>query len=397
MFAFDISVQNSRGSSRVYDQPSRARRGHLRTPHGTIETPAFVTVGTKATVKGLSPEDLEKVGTQLIFANTYHLTLSPTPEVVSRHGGIHAMSGIQKPFITDSGGFQVFSLAFQNRKKMYELQVSHDDAPSPATPHFVKINDDGVIFHSHIDGTKYVFTPEFSIDAQQKIGADFMVAFDECIYNGATKKYTKNATQRTHEWAKRSLEASQGGPMSAQQLYGVIQGGMFQDLREWSTQTIAEMPFLGIALGGVSVGETNQELRDEIAWIMDVLHADPRPRHLLGISTFDDVIYGVKHGIDTFDCVLPTRDARTGKLYVQAGVDDDGLPVIDKMKIGDTRWKGCLEKVNERVLGEVSYAYMHHLYKQRELLYYRFATMHNLAMMEMFFAEVRRGIEDGRV
>lgn len=388
-FAFEILARSDRAGS-------RARRGKLVTPHGVVETPAFVTVGTKATVKGLSPEDLEKTGTQFIFSNTYHLTLSPTPEVVAEHGGVHTLSGIYKPTITDSGGFQVFSLAFQNRKNMYELQVPQDDADSPAAPHLVHIHDDGVTFHSHIDGTKYVFTPEFSIDAQQKIGADFMVAFDECIYNGATKKYTEAATKRTHEWAQRSLQAA-ASTDDTQKLYGVIQGGMFQDLRQWSTKTISEMPFFGIALGGVSVGETNEELRLEIQWIMDDLHTDNRPRHLLGISTFDDVVFAVKQGVDTFDCILPTRDARTGKLYVVTGTDEDGLPTIDRIKIGDARWKSSLEKVNVEVLGNVTYAYLHHLYKQKELLYYRLATMHNLSTMEMFFAEVRRGIEEGRV
>lgn len=389
-FSFDIPVQSS---------ISRARRGILKTPHGTIQTPAFVTVGTKATVKALSPEDLEKMKTQFIFANTYHLVLSPGPDVIAAHGGIHAMSGIEKPMITDSGGFQVFSLSFPHRKNMYQLSDSASTVEDDEThPTLVKITNDGVTFRAHTDGTEYTFTPEFSIDAQQKIGADFMVAFDECIYNGATKKYTEQATHRTHEWAVRSVKKAKStceidGP---QRVYGVIQGGRFQDLRTMSTEYIASLPVFGIGLGGVSVGEKNEELREEVEWIMDVLHSDPRPRHLLGISTFDDVLYAVKQGLDTFDCILPTRDARTGRLYVRVG-EKDGVGIYDKINIRNAQWKSNIEPINADSLGNVSYAYLHHLLKQRELLYYRLATIHNLYMTEQFFKEIRQAIEDGKL
>lgn len=379
---FDFVVKTT-GSQ----QGSRARRGILTTPHGTVQTPALVTVGTKATIKGLAPEDLEKTGTQFVFANTYHLTLSPTPEVVQAHGGVHAMSGINKPMITDSGGFQVFSLGREDESQ----------------PHLVKITEDGVRFRSHIDGTEYYFTPEFSIDAQQKIGADFMVAMDECFFSGATQKYTKKATQRTHEWAERSIKAgemttgSDGGENGPQRMYGVIQGGAFEELRKWSAQTLAGMNFFGLAIGGVAIGETLDAFREQVAWVMDEIHTDARPRHLLGVSTFEEVLYGVQQGLDTFDCVLPARDARTGRLYVRTGEDDRGIGTYAKIKIGSAQWKQSLEMLNERVLGSVTYAYMHHLFKQRELLYYRLATMHNLSVMEGFFAEIRGAIEDGRL
>lgn len=405
---------------------TRARRGTLTTPHGTVQTPAFVTVGTKATVKGLSPADLEATGTQFVFANTYHLTLSPTPEVVAKHGGVHKLSGIQKPMITDSGGFQVFSLAFNKERpdgeplpvtkplatapladtsaSLDDARASLDDSDLPAQPHLVQITDDGVRFRSHIDGTEYFFTPEFSIDAQIKIGADFIVAFDECIYAGATRKYTERATERTHKWAQRSLDHLQKHGVDEQQkMYGVIQGGMYEDLRKLSTETIAGMDFFGIALGGVSVGEANEELRQQIIWMMDVLHADPRPRHLLGISSFEDVIFGVLHRVDTFDCILPTRDARTGKIYIsttpKAGTlaHKHGLPHYDKVKITDSRFKGSTEPFNEKLLPGVTFGYMHHLFKQKELLYHRYATMHNLSMMEEFFAQIRVAIENGRM
>lgn len=388
-FSFDIPVQSSK---------SRARRGILTTPHGVVQTPAFVTVGTKATIKSLTPQDVEKTGTQFMFANTYHLVLSPGTDIIAAHGGIHAMSGINKPMITDSGGFQVFSLAFPDAKSKREgvsLTPGDVDEDQPA---LVTISEDGVEFRAHSDGKKYFFTPEFSIEAQQKIGADFMVAFDECIYNGATKKYTEEATRRTHEWAVRSIKkadstCSEQGP---QRLYGVIQGGMFKDLREMSTEYTASLPYFGIALGGVSVGETTEELTDEITWMMDVLHSDKRPRHLLGISTFDDVLYGVKQGVDTFDCILPTRDARTGRLYIKTG-EKNGIGVYDKVNIKNAEYKNRIEAFHSETLGTVTYAYMHHLFKQKELLFYRLATIHNLFMIEQFFSEIRTAIEDGRI
>jgi len=388
-FSFNIPVQSSK---------SRSRRGILTTPHGVVQTPAFVTVGTKATIKSLTPQDVEKTGTQFMFANTYHLVLSPGTDIVAAHGGIHAMSGINKPMITDSGGFQVFSLAFPDAKSKREgVSLTPGDADDNQ-PALVTISDDGVEFRAHSDGQKYFFTPEFSIEAQQKIGADFMVAFDECIYNGATKKYTEEATRRTHEWAVRSIKKAEitcadNGP---QRLYGVIQGGMFKDLREMSTEYTASLPYFGIALGGVSVGETIEELTDEITWMMDVLHADKRPRHLLGISTFDDVLYGVEQGIDTFDCILPTRDARTGRLYVRTG-EKNGIGVYEKINIKNAEYKSRVEAFHSESLGEVSYAYLHHLFKQKELLFYRLATIHNLYMIEQFFAEIRTAIEDGRL
>lgn len=388
-FSFKIPVQSSK---------SRARRGVLKTPHGTIQTPAFVTVGTKATVKSLTPEDLEKTGTQFIFGNTYHLVLSPGADIVADHGGIQKMSGINKPMITDSGGFQVFSLAFPDAKSKREgVSLTPGDVDDNESA-LVTINDDGVEFRAHSDGQKYFFTPEFSIEAQQKIGADFMVAFDECIYNGATKEYTEEATHRTHEWAVRSIKKAEStcGEDGPQRLFGVIQGGMFKDLREMSTEYTASLPYFGIALGGVSVGETTEELTQEITWMMDALHTDKRPRHLLGISTFDDVLLGVQNGIDTFDCILPTRDARTGRLYIRTG-EKNGVGIYDKINIKNAEFKHRVEAFHNESLGNVTFAYLHHLFKQKELLFYRLATIHNLFMIEQFFAEIRTAIEDGRL
>jgi queuine tRNA-ribosyltransferase len=381
---------------------TRARRGVLSCAHGVVQTPAFVTVGTKATVKALTPEDLTLTGTQYIFVNTYHMVLAPGENVVQQAGGVHTFSHMNVPIITDSGGFQVFSLG-------KHLGVEEQDWNEKQKPTGVKISEDGVQFRSHIDGKKVLFTPEFSISAQKKIGADFIVAFDEDILNKASEKYTKESTERTHLWAQRSLaefERKDDAPSHRQRMYGVIHGGRFEDLRKWSAQTIAEMPFECLALGGVSVGIENKELREEVSWVSDVLHTDQRPRHLLGISTLPDVIFGVKKGFDTFDCVLPTRYARMGRLY---DADYHSLDRFEKpqrdvdftLDIMAKKYKSDMGPISEycecHVCKTYSRAYLHHLFSQRELLGYRLATIHNLYWIEQFFGNIRKSIEGGKM
>ncbi len=359
---------------------SSARLGELHTPHGVIKTPAFVTVGTKGTVKSLTPQDLDMIGTQMVFVNTYHMVLSPTPEIVEAHGGIHTFSKIKQPIITDSGGFQVFSLG----------RESDDDK----APHRVKITDDGVAFRSPIDGTLHMFTPEFSIDAQKKIDADLIVAFDECLPVGATHKQTLRSIERTHEWAKRSLTAFNDdgtGLSPAQAMYGVIQGGMFEDLRKKSAEYIASLPFWGLAIGGVSVGETKAQMREQAIWAIDGIKDDSRPRHLLGVGGIDDILDLVKLGIDTFDCVLPTRHARNGTLYSNDPIVKDFL-----LDIPHSRYKKDFSPIDSEcacyTCKNYSRAYVHHLFKQRELLAYRLATIHNLTFIESLFAKLRNDI-----
>ncbi len=255
-FGFDILSKSKK---------SKARTGIITTPHGEIKTPAFVTVGTKATVKSLTPEDLDIIGTQFVFVNTYHMVLSPTPDIVAAAGGIHAFSKINKPIITDSGGFQVFSLG---RSKIPDRRhKTIPDRHEVESPHLVRITDDGVQFRSPIDGTLHNFTPEFSIEAQKKIGADFIVAFDECLGLGASEKQTERSLVRTHKWAERSVDkfkkrdpsTSLGMTgMGDQKMYGVIQGGMFKKFRQQSAEFIASLPFWGLAIGGVSVGEIKE-------------------------------------------------------------------------------------------------------------------------------------------
>lgn len=370
---------------------SNARLGVLTTPHGVIQTPAFVPCATKATLKSLSPEDIEAVGSQLMFINTYHMVISPGIDVLEKAGGIHTFSNINKPLITDSGGFQVFSLARQN---LGDGGTERDERE----PKLVKITDDGVKFRSHTDGKEYFFTPEFSINAQKIIGADLIVAFDECLPAGATYKQTERSLTRTHNWAKRSLAAftSPHLPISLtsplQALYGVIQGGMYEDLRKLSAQFISSLPFWGLAIGGVSVGESKQEMRTQVKWVTETLSNDPRPRHLLGIGEFDDIADLVKTGIDTFDCVLPTRHARNGTLYQKNSAHLDILKSVFKADLGPIE-----ETCDCYTCKNFSRAYIHHLFKQRELLAYRLATIHNLVFMEKLFEQIRHDIQNDRI
>ncbi|MFS8158667.1 MAG: tRNA guanosine(34) transglycosylase Tgt [Candidatus Roizmanbacteria bacterium] len=403
---------------------SRARCGLLNSPHGTVQTPAFVTVGTKASVKSLPPDMLGKTNTQFIFVNTYHIVLSPGEDIVFQAGGVHEFSKLDKPIITDSGGFQVFSLGRKDADSP-DLDEFGKNKPS-----LVKIDEDGVEFRSHIDGRKVIFTPEFSIDAQKKIGADFIVAFDEDILNKASRKYTKESTDRTHRWAKRSITELKKGsyfglssdsdasrfrhltaPSSARLftpiMYGVIHGGRFEDLRKWSAETIAGMDFGALALGGVSVGLDIDELAQETQWVSDVIHTDPRPRHLLGIGTLRDVIQGVKMGFDSFDCVLPTRYARMGRLY-DFPYDEYDITEIPVKKdydwtldISKKQFAGDMSPVSSScecyTCKNFTRAYLHHLFKQRELLAYSLTTIHNLYFIEDFFAKIREYVKDGRI
>ena len=381
MKSFNFSIQSK--SSR-----SLARCGVITTPHGAIKTPAFVTVGTKGTIKALAPVDLALTHTQFVFSNTYHLVISPGPEIIKKAGGIHAFSGIDTPIITDSGGFQVFSLA-KNK--------------DPQSPTLVKITDDGVEFRTHYDGKTFFFSPEFSVSAQIAIGADFVVSLDENIYYGATKKYTIRSLGRTQDWAKRSLDTLKKS--QKQKMYGVIQGGMFEDLHKKSVTKIASLSFWGLAIGGVSVGMTKKEIRQNVGWTMDCIKSDIRPRHLLGIGHLDDIIAMVKMGIDTFDCVVPTRDARMGKLYVNSINSQKSMQFLSSphtiLDITKIQYKADVSPVDALcecyTCTHFTRAYLHHLCKQHELLFYRLATIHNLYFMEDFFSKLRTLIEENRL
>ncbi len=375
---------------------SKARLGEIKTSHGVVKTPAFVAVGTKGTVKALTPELVENIGTQVAFVNTYHLVTHPGVEIIEKAGGIHKYSKLNIPLMSDSGGFQVFSLARDQRKA---------DVRGEEEPMVVKISEDGVKFRSTFDGKLIEFTPEKSMEYQAKIGADINMAFDECTYYPATHDYAEKAMKRTHEWLKRCIKKYVG----AQYLYGVIQGATFEDLRKKSAEFVVGLDTPGVAIGGVSVGESKKEMREQVKWVSEYLPKD-RPVHLLGVGQIDDIIDLVKYGIDTFDCVEPTRLARMGVLYQNRGSipffstasPQRGSQAIvskkvssppEKIDITKSIYKNNLEKVDEDcdcyVCKNFTKSYLHHLFKQREILGYTLATYHNLWVMEQLFAKIR--------
>jgi len=365
------------------DTKTNARTGVIHTPHGDIETPAFVPVGTQATVKSLDFDEISSSGTNLFFVNTYHMVLRPGTDVIQRFGGLHSFMHWDKPLITDSGGFQVFSLGakrFARKNEKGEGEAS-----------LVRITDDGVTFKSHWDGVEYVFTPENSMEYQWILGADVHIAFDDCTPYPVTKKQAEKSMIRTHLWAKRSLDAHTKLSVTRnpyQALYGSIQGSVFEDLRKESAQCITKLPFDGFAIGGVAVGESKLEMEQVLSWVMPIL-PDNRPRHLLGVGEIDDIFTLISYGIDTFDCVQPTRLARMGIVFA----DKRELDITNKEFDGDTKpiddACSCLTCKN------YSRAYIHHLFRVRELLGYRLATIHNLSYIQNLISKIRQAIRDG--
>jgi len=378
------------------DVKSDARAGVIHTVHGDIQTPAFIPVGTQATVKSMSNEDLQGIGVQVFFVNTYHLYLRPGLEVIEKCGGLHSFIGWERPLMTDSAGFQIFSLGNVNRQRRLCLQGDPLEIP------LVKINEEGVIFRSHLDGSEHIFTPEKSVESQMILGADMMIAFDECTYYPATHDYAKKAMERTHRWALRCLAAAQGKLQDYQALYGVVQGGVFEDLRRESTKFISNLPFEGVAIGGVAVGESKKEMQDVLDWVIPLL-PEEKPRHLLGVGEIDDIFALVEKGIDTFDCVMPTRLARMGFVLVKLKTQNS------KLKTNKERFLLDLTKaesaVDTRPIDETcdcfvckNYRreYLNHLFRAKELLAYRLATYHNLYFLENLMQDIRVSIKEGR-
>jgi queuine tRNA-ribosyltransferase len=346
------------------DGSTRARVGRLDLPHGSVDTPMFMPVGTNATVKALHPDDLEEVGAQIILANTYHLYLRPGHERIERLGGLHRFMGWDRPILTDSGGFQVVSL---------------DDLNA--------IDDDGVTFRSHHDGSLHRFTPESSIAIQEALGADVAVAFDQPVPPASTDpREVAVAADRTHRWAERSLAAHR---RPDQALFGVIQGGLDPDLRRASTRAIAGLPFDGINIGGLAGDETADERAAVLDVVVPLLEDDPRVRYLMGLGSPFDLLEAVHRGVDLFDSVLPARVARNGQAWVPGGrlnlrneqFRDDPRPIQEGC--------GCL------ACRRFSRAYLAHLFRTGELLAYRLATCHNLTFTLDFMLEIRAALRAG--
>jgi len=344
---------------------SGARYGRLHTPHGSFETPIFMPVGTLATVKTLSPEELDDMGAGIILANTYHLWLQPGEDIVAEAGGLHKFQNWPGPILTDSGGFQVFSLS-QMRK----------------------IEEEGVTFRDHRNGAKLFMSPEISIDVQNKLGADIIMSFDECPPYPVTHDYMKKSVDRTLRWAERGLKAHVRPHDQA--LFGIVQGGEFPDLREYSAKKLVEMDFPGYSIGGVSVGETKETARKMVDYAVPFLPKD-KPRYLMGVGAPDDLIDGVIRGIDMFDCVLPTRVARHGAAMTSGG------RLVVKNKGFERDFTPLDEKCECYTCKNYTKAYIRHLMKANETLGARLVSYHNLRFLIKLMEDVQQAIREDRL
>jgi queuine tRNA-ribosyltransferase len=345
------------------DGSTRARLGRLELSHGVVDTPQFMPVGTNATVKALDPHDLRSAGATIVLANTYHLYLRPGHERIARLGGLHKFMAWDRPILTDSGGFQVVSLG--------DLRV---------------VSDDGVTFRSHLDGSVHRFTPEHAVAVQEALGSDVAVAFDQPVSPSSPREVVADATERTHRWAERSLEAH---GRADQALFGIVQGGLDPELREASTRFIAGLPFDGICLGGLAGDETAAEREATLDIAVGALRADPRPRYLMGLGSPADLLEAVHRGVDLFDSVLPARVARNGSLWVPGG----------RLNIRNSRFLDDPDPVQADcpcpLCRQFSRAYLAHLFRAQELLAYRLATCHNLTFTLDFMARMRSSIRAG--
>jgi queuine tRNA-ribosyltransferase len=340
-----------------------ARRGQLHLAHGTVQTPVFMPVGTYGTVKAMSPAELTDTGFEMVLSNTFHLWLRPGLEVIEKFGGLHRFMGWDKPILTDSGGFQVFSLG--------KLR---------------KITEEGVKFASPINGDKLFLTPEISMQIQRTLNSDIVMIFDECTPYPATEREAADSMRMSLRWAERSKAAHAGNPNA---LYGIVQGGMFEDLRDESARALIGMDFDGYAIGGLSVGEPKEDMTRILAHTAPQLPAD-KPRYLMGVGTPSDLVAAVAQGIDQFDCVLPTRNARHGILYTRRG----------EIRIRNARWKTDTAPIDDacdcHTCTHFSRAYVHHLIRANEILGARLATIHNLHYYHRLMAGMRAAIEARR-
>jgi len=346
------------------DTGTHARAGTIVTERGEVRTPAFLPVGTAGTVKGVWPTQLKAMGYQCVLANTYHLYLRPGHERIRRLGGLHRFMGWDRPVLTDSGGYQVFSLSSLR-----------------------SVSDDEVTFRSHIDGSRHVLSPELAVEVQEALGSDIRMVLDECVEFPAGRREVEDAVRRTAVWARRSLAASrreEGG------LFGIVQGGMLPELRKRSVEEICALPFPGFAIGGVSVGEGKQLLRETVGLTAPLLPKG-KPRYLMGVGTPEDILFAVSRGVDLFDCVLPTRNARTGMLFTSAG------PVSIKQARYADDPRPPDEKCDCPTCHTFSRAYLRHLYLQKEILSSMALTVHNLHFYRQWMERIREAISIGNL
>jgi len=393
----------------------KGRAGRIETDHGTIETPAFIVVGTKATVKSLSPEQVSLLGAKAVLANTYHLYLEPGDKIVKEAGGLHKFMNWQGPTFTDSGGFQAFSLGVAFGEKVGKVSKGVEEVESfEGTPQataedlsefspensralrktptssihstLAKVDENGVTFKSIIDGSSHHFTPEKSIEIQHNIGADIIFAFDECTSPLASYEYQKEAMDRTHRWAQRSLDYHKENNKNSQSLFGIVQGGRFEDLRRESARIISQMDFDGFGIGG---SFDKEDLSTAVGWVNDILPKE-KPRHLLGIGEPIDLFLGIENGIDTFDCVSPTRIARNGALYTQNG----------RINILNAQYKNDFGKIDEDckcyTCNHYTRSYVSHLFRSKEMFAATLASIHNLYFLVNLVKQARTAILEGK-
>ena len=365
---------------------SHARAGILSTPHGKIETPAFVFCATKGSIKAAIPDQVAECGTQMILGNTYHLMLQPGADLVAAMGGLHRFMGWDGPLLTDSGGFQIFSLGYGAAGA--EIKANRGGTRRG----LVEITEDGAAFRSHLDGSRHLLGPEGAIDIQRKLGADLILVLDECTPYHVDKDYTARSMTLTHRWAERGLAEFGRGDDGSQALYGIVQGGIYPDLRHESAEFVSAQPFFGHAVGGC-LGGDKAEMYGVFSMALAHLHR-ARPIHLLGIGEIDDVWEGVSQGIDTFDCVQPTRIARHGGAYRKGGEGRDHINLRnacyreDSAPVEDDCTCYCCRRFTR--------AYLHHLLKAGEMLALQLLTLHNITFMNRMMAEIRAAIEGQR-
>ena len=390
-------MQNLSFTVKKEAKKSRARLGIIEVAHGKIETPYFVPVATAATVRGLDQMDMEELRAQVLLANTYHLHLRPGDKNVKKLGGLHRFMNWNKPLFTDSGGFQAFSLGYGMEHNINKLGNIFPENKKTKTEDikekFATINDKGVTFKAHHSGEIIHLNPKKSIEIQQNLGADIILAFDECTSPLSSKEYTKTAMERTHRWAIESLKFhKKKAKKTKQALYGIIQGGEYRDLRDESTRFITSLDFDGIAIGG-SLGKSKNDMHNILDWVIPSLPKN-KPRHLLGIGDIDDIFIAVEKGIDTFDCVYPTRIARRGTLLV---TPEEGGSLKNKFRlnIGNAKFKLDKKPVDRTctcsTCRNYSRAYLNHLYKTKELAYFKLAALHNVHFMLNLMERIREG------
>lgn len=377
-------------SLKKYSKRSRARLGVLNTKHGAIKTPFFMPIATKAAIKSLTVMDMENLSTQILLSNTYHLYLRPGMNIMKSVGGLHNFMDWSGPILTDSGGFQVFSLdAGLNR-----VGINRDNNIKVDR----KITDKGVEFRSYLDGSKHMFTPEKVIKIQKAIGSDIMMVLDECVGNPSDKKKASQAVDRTTKWARECLQARQKYKID-NLLFGIVQGSLYKDLRLRSAAELKTLEFDGYAIGGLAVGEKTIDMYKVLDYTTPALPED-KPRYLMGVGYPDNIIEAVKRGVDMFDCVIPTREARHGRLYLWKNKDFN-KKFYETININNAGFAKKFKPINKdsaiKELREYSFAYLHHLFKTQEPLAMRLATLNNIEFYLTLMKEIREAIKTNKL